>query len=99
MPGSTPEQRSAIARIAVLTSWERTVDRAARTRHGQAGLTRKFEQQAREAVGDDAWDALPNTERDKRIDTVRKLHFTRLAFAASKARTAKARARRSGDVA
>jgi hypothetical protein len=79
----TPEQRSLRARIAANTRWSRE-DPAATAARGQAGLLAKFVDQV------DPDRVLPEDERLRRAENLRRAHMQRLAFKSSKARTARA---------
>jgi hypothetical protein len=73
----TPEQRSLRARIAANTRWSRENGRANAER-AQRGLLTKFYDQTDPA--------LPDAERWRRADSLRRVHMQRLAFKSSKAR-------------
>lgn len=76
----TPAQRSLRARIASNTAWANCPDRAAKARHAQAGLLRKFEEQV------DPEHVLPDDERLKRAKAARRAHMSRLAYEREKAK-------------
>jgi hypothetical protein len=86
----TPTQRSQRARLAALTRWSRE-DGKAQGELVQAGLRRKFYNETDPA--------LPEAERQRRAECAYKAHMARLSFLASKARTAKAAARKAGEAA
>lgn len=88
MSGLSPEQRVLRARLAAHTSWANTDDRAART---QAARDRFNERFLREADPDGL---LPESERQRRADQLRRAYFARLQLKSSQARR-----RRKGDLA
>ena len=77
----TPSQRAQRARIASLSRWAQTRDRAAATRAGTEGLMNRF----RREVDPDG--VLPVEERERRALMARRAHMSRLALRSSKART------------
>lgn len=79
----TPEQKSLRGRIAARSRWAKE-DPKANAARGQAGLRAKFEREV------DPDGVLPVAERQRRAESARKAHMSRLAFKVSKA---KARAR------
>jgi hypothetical protein len=79
----TPEQRSQRARIAAHARWAKECDRVQHGRRAQAGLMRKF------LLEVDPKLELPEDERWRRAESLRKSHMARLSFMASKARAAR----------
>ena len=79
----TPEQRSQRARIAALTRWahENPTKNALR---GQAGLIRRFENEV------DPDRVLPEAERNRRVQALRRAHMITLARKSAKARKKRA---------
>ena len=75
------EQRVLRARIAANVRWSRE-DPTENALRGQAGLTAKFEREIRDEFPD-----LPDHEVARRVESARKAHFARLAFASAKARS------------
>ena len=73
-PPLTPEQRSLRAKAAVDASWAHTSDRAARTEPARRAALARFEQQV-DPTGD-----LPEAERKRRADAVRRSYFRFLAM-------------------
>lgn len=86
----TPEQRRLRASIAAHVQWAGESDPTARTQAGRDGMLAKF---AREV---DPAGRLPEQERLRRAEHLRKAHMKRLALASSKARSARKAARREG---
>lgn len=86
--GSTPAERSLMARIASNTSWANTADRSARTAPARRAFLDRFERQV------DPDGTLPPAERARRAESARKAHFQRMARA-----SARARRRRAGGAA
>ena len=80
MPRLTPSERHLRAKIAAHISWATTTDRIARTEPGRQGMLRKFANQV------DPEQRLPEPERMKRAENLRKAHMQRLAFQSAKAR-------------
>lgn len=78
----TAEQRVIRARIAALARWSKE-DPKPTAERGQAGLLAKFEREV------DPDKVLPPEERRRRANVAQRLHMTKLAFAASKARAAR----------
>jgi hypothetical protein len=89
VPRST-EQNQAITRIAVLESWARTPDRAARTAPAREANWQKYLDRARELAPEGA-----SAEDIKyRAECLRKADMHRLALASAKARQA---SKKGGD--
>ncbi|GHD04285.1 hypothetical protein GCM10010313_20390 [Streptomyces violarus] len=86
----TPEQLRLRASIAANTLWSLTEDRAAHTAPARQAFLGRFER----VVDPDG--TLTPEERARRAQHARKAYFQRLALASSKARAAKAGARRNG---
>jgi hypothetical protein len=82
------EQNQALTRIAVLESWARTPDRAARTAPAREANWQKYVERARELAPDGASDE----DIAYRADCLRRADMHRLALASANAR----RARKSG---
>jgi hypothetical protein len=83
----TPAEKSLRARVAVHESWARTDDPAARTaaaRKASPGSLEYFERQV------DPDGTMPEAERRRRAEHLRKAHFQRLALASARARRRKA---------
>jgi hypothetical protein len=80
-----PEQRTPRASLAAHTRWA-DEDPAVTAARGQAGLLARFDREVREATPD-----LTEAEYARRAESLRKAHITRLQFASSKARKARAR--------
>lgn len=76
----TPEERALRARLAVHTSWANTTDRTARTQPGRDAAFARFEREV------DPDGVLPEAERRRRAEHLRKAHMQRLALASAKAR-------------
>lgn len=72
----TPAQ----ARAAAHRSWANTEDRTARTAAGTAALLAKFERQV------DPDGTLPEAERIRRADSLRRAYFTELGIRSANAR-------------
>jgi hypothetical protein len=85
----TREQRKLRAQTASHTSWSKTSDRRARTQAASDAFQKQFEDQV------DPERKLPEAERKLRAESARKAHYARVAFIASKARTAAAARRRA----
>ncbi|MET7616698.1 hypothetical protein [Streptomyces sp. NPDC005408] len=85
----TPEQRRLRASIAALTLWSKTEDPSAHTAPARAAFNDRFEREV------DPGATLTPTERARRAEYARKAYFSRLALASSRARAAKAAARRT----
>lgn len=81
MPAHSPAERSRISKIAVLQSWDNTLDRAARARHGQNGLLARFEREARKQYPNAS-----NAEIGLRVKTKHQLHMARMTQASAAAR-------------
>jgi hypothetical protein len=79
------EQNQAITRIAVLESWARTPDRAARTQPARDARWAKYLEQARELAPTGADEA----DIEYRAECLRKADMHRLALASAKARQAR----------
>jgi hypothetical protein len=78
--GLTPEERSLRGRIAGYSSWEKTLDRTARTQRGRDAFRESFADKI------DPDHLLPPVERAKRGEAAYKAHMARLAFNSAKAR-------------
>lgn len=78
----TPAQRSQRARIAAHTRWARDGERKANAQRGQAGLLTKFLTEV-----DAVTPGLPEAERIRRAESLRRAHMAKLAFQSSRART------------
>lgn len=79
----TPSERVLRARLASHASWANTTDRAARTAKARQALMDSFERQV------DPDGVLPDAERIKRAESLKKAHFTRLALKSAQARRKK----------
>lgn len=75
--------RSQIARIAVHTSWSKTIDRTARTAPANRAFMARFEKQV------DPDGLLAPEERAKRAESAKKAYFLQLGRKSAKARAAK----------
>lgn len=84
-PSLTPGERSLRARLASYESWKVTGDPAARTAPARSAFLSRFDREV------DPEGTLPDAERHRRADAARKAYFTRLAYASSRARSAKKR--------
>jgi hypothetical protein len=84
----SPEQNQTITRIAVLESWARTPDRAARTQPARDANWQKYLDRARELAPEGA----SAEDIEYRAECLRKADMHRLALASVKAR----RARKAG---
>jgi hypothetical protein len=82
----TPEQLSNRATIAAYDRWAKAsdADRKASGERGQAGLRAKFEREIREADP-----TASDAEVARRAGSALKAHYARMAFASSRARTAR----------
>ena len=80
MAALTPAQRSQRARIAAHTRWAKESP-AANAARGQAGLLAKFL-----AEVDADTPGLPESERIRRAESLRRAHMARLAFRSAKVR-------------
>jgi hypothetical protein len=80
-----PAVRSNRASVAVLESWARTDDRAARTQPARDANWRKYLDRARELAPDGA----SAEDIEYRADCLRKADMKRLALASAKARAAR----------
>lgn len=78
----TPEQRSMRARIAANARWSRE-DPGPNTARARAGLLASFEREV------DPDGILAPAERARRAECARKAHMIRMAFASSRARSAR----------
>jgi hypothetical protein len=78
--GLTPEERKLRGRIAGYSSWEKTLDRTARTQRGRDAFRESFADKI------DPDHLLPPVERAKRGEAAYKAHMARLAFKSAKAR-------------
>ena len=76
----TPAERILRARIAALTSWAYTDDRAARTAPGRQASMQRFEREV------DADGILNPVERARRADMAMRAHMSRLALKSAQAR-------------
>lgn len=85
----TPSERKLRGVIAVNESWANTADRAARTQPARDALLAKF------AAEIDPTGILDPAERQRRAQHAFKAHMARLSFLASKAKRAKAEARKA----
>ena len=81
----TPEQNKLITSLAVLESWARTPDRAARTAPARQANWQKYLDQARELAPEGA----SAEDIAYRADCLRKADMHRLALASAKARARK----------
>lgn len=87
---ATPKQRQMASSIASLTRWAAEPDRAAATKPALDGFLARFEKQV------DPDNTLDPETRRQMAETARKAHMKRLALASSKARAAKAAAKKRG---
>ncbi|MHB9858585.1 hypothetical protein [Streptomyces sp. YIM S03343] len=87
--GLNAGQRRIRARIAADTLWSKTEDPSAHTAPARAAFLDRFERQV------DPDGTLAPEERARRAEHARKAYFSRLALASSRARAAKAAARRT----
>lgn len=76
--------RALIARVAAHTRWAKEPDRTEATSAARRGLDEKW---AREV---DPLGVLPVEELERRVDSLRRAHMTRMALASARARRAKA---------
>jgi hypothetical protein len=76
----TPAERSLRGKIAAHESWARTSDRSARTANARMGLEEKFWREA------DPNNELAPDERAKRAESLRKAHYSRMAYKSARAR-------------
>jgi hypothetical protein len=83
----TPEQRTLRARLAAHESWANTEDRSARTSAGHKASPASLDYWL-DRVDPDG--TMTDEARRKTADSARKAYMTRLAFAASRARSRKA---------
>ena len=83
MPLPASERRLR-AQLAAHTSWANTPDRTKRTAAGRAAAMDRFY----DAVDPDR--VLPAAERERRAESARKAHFSRLALLSAQARRRKA---------
>jgi hypothetical protein len=91
--GTSPSERSAYARAAVLTSWAVTPDKAARVAPGlKAANEDRFLAQI-----DLLAPGLPEGERRKRAGYLRQAHMVKLAAKSLRVRRLKAAERRAAD--
>jgi hypothetical protein len=86
----TPDERRLRAQIGAHEQWAREPDRTARTAKARRAFLAKLEAQV------DPQGVLPPEERARRAEHLRQAHMKRMALAASRARTARAR-RKGGD--
>lgn len=77
----TPEQRKQRARLAALARWSKE-DPTSNAHRAQAGLLDKFRREILTEQGD-----VPEPELTRRAEARRRLHMTRMSYAASKARS------------
>lgn len=84
----TPEQNKLVTSLAVLESWARTPDRAARTQPARDANWQKYLDRARQLAPEGA----SAEDIEYRAECLRKADMHRLALA-----SAKARARKAGD--
>lgn len=89
----TPEQRRLRAQIAVHSLWAKVDDPSAHTALARSAFLDRFEREV------DPERTLTPEERAHRAEHARRAYFKRLALASSRARSAKAAARRGGEVA
>ncbi|MDI3402494.1 hypothetical protein [Streptomyces cavernicola] len=89
----TPEQHRMRAQIAAHTLWANCNDPSAHTEPARRAFLERFEREV------DPDGVLTADERLRRAEHARKAHFKRLALASSKARAARAAARRGGEAA
>ncbi len=68
------------ARIAANTRWAFTPDRRAATAAARAGLAQRWEREV------DPEGTLPPDERARRVESLRKAHYSRMALASAKKR-------------
>jgi hypothetical protein len=85
----TPSERTQRARLAANVGLAFTQNRSARTEPGRRAAFAKFEK----LVDPDG--VLPETERIKRAESLRKAHLQRMAFTSAKARRHETRARQA----
>lgn len=90
---SNAAERRMRARIAAHSLWAKTDDPTAHTAPARRAFLDRFEREV------DPEGRLTSEERSRRAEHARKAYFQRLALASSRARAAKAAARRSGGVA
>ncbi len=76
--------RALIARVAAHTRWAKEPDRREATTAARKGLDAKW---AREV---DPTGVLPTDELERRVDSLRRAHMTRMALASARARRARA---------
>jgi hypothetical protein len=76
--------RALVARIAAHTRWAKEPDRQQATSAARKGLDAKW---AREVDPDGV---LPGDELERRVDSLRRAHMTRMALASARARRARA---------
>ncbi|MDO0937137.1 hypothetical protein QQY66_37495 [Streptomyces sp. DG2A-72] len=89
----TPEQRRLRAQIAAHAMWANCDDPVVHTAPAREAAQKRFERLV------DPEGTLAPEERARRAEHARKAHFKRLALASSKARAARAAARRGGEAA
>jgi hypothetical protein len=87
----TDPERRLIAQIASNESWARTEDRRARTEPARRAMWDKFEQQV------DPDGKLPDAERARRAENLRKAYFQRLALKSAQSRRKAKEARAQAD--
>jgi hypothetical protein len=76
---ATPTERRLIASAAGAAGWARTVDRAARGRHGQKGLFAKYLAEVPDTITDPA-------ARRKNAESRMRAHYARMAYRSAKVR-------------
>ncbi|MDQ1049124.1 hypothetical protein [Streptomyces sp. V4I2] len=89
----TPQQLRLRAKIGAHALWSKTDDRAAHTLPARTAFLDRFERET------DPDGILTPEERARRAAHLRKAYFARLALKSSRARAAKATARRGGEAA
>lgn len=77
---STASEKSLAASIAAHTSWAHTPNRSARTANARAALDAKFEREV------DPDGTMPPAERAKRVESLRKAYYGRLALKSAQSR-------------
>jgi hypothetical protein len=90
MAAHNQAERIQLARLAAHTKWANCTDPTAATAPARTAFLDRFEKQV------DPDGILTLEERARRAEHARKAYFQRLALASSKARAAKAGARRNG---
>lgn len=92
MPRETPEERRLHAKHAAHISWANASDPSERTAPARATFNRRFEDQV------DPNRELPEAERARRAESLRRAYFTKLALRSAKSRRANARTARSAAI-